>query len=217
MYRPVNGGVVPSGARWHERRAGERNPVRRPVVTGAMTVRRLLPLAGVVVLVLAACSSGGGAASPSGPASSAPPTTIPAPTDSPPPDTSATDPGAIGGGVPGVEPGGHAQLVKPDPAALQPHDASATRIIPALNGRRLAVQVEWWSGVAPCTVLAGVVVARDGTTITLTVKDGIGDRNAMCIEIAELHATIVDLGELEPGTYTIRATGEAEPVRVTIP
>ena len=46
------------GARWHERRAGERNLVRRPAVTGAMTVRRLLPLAGVVVLVLAACSSG---------------------------------------------------------------------------------------------------------------------------------------------------------------
>ena len=38
----------------------------------------------------------------------------------------------------------------------------------------------------------------------------------MCIEIAELHATIVDLGELEPGTYTIPRDGRAEP-RLTIP
>jgi hypothetical protein len=184
-----------------------------------MTVpRRPLPLAGVVLLVLAACSSGGGATPPSSPATSAaPPTTIPAPSDSPSPDVSVTDPGAIGRGAPGVEPGGQAKLVEPNPAALLPHDASATRLIPALNGRRLAVQVEWWSGVAPCTVLAGVAVARDGTTITLTVKDGVGDRDAMCIEIAELHATIVDLGELEPGTYTIQAKGDARPIQVTIP
>jgi hypothetical protein len=188
--------------------------------------RRLLPLAGamILVLVLAACASGG-AATPSSPTTpSVPPTIIPAPTDSPPPSNGTTDPGGSAGGgsasgVPGsigVEPGGQAKLIQPDPAALMPHDASATRLIPALNGRRLAVQVEWWSGVAPCTVLAGVAVDRDGTTITLTVKDGVGDRNAMCIEIAELHATIVDLGELEPGTYTIRAKGDAEPIQVTI-
>jgi hypothetical protein len=186
--------------------------------------RRRLPLAGVLVLVLAACSSGG-TAGPSSPAApSVPPTMIPAPTDSPPPDSGITDPGGSAGGgsaggAPGsigIEPGGQAKLVEPNPAALMPHDASATRLIPALNGRRLAVQVEWWSGVAPCTVLAGVAVDRDGTTISLTVKDGIGDRDAMCIEIAELHATIVDLGELEPGTYTIRATGEAAPIQVTI-
>jgi hypothetical protein len=185
-----------------------------------MTVsRRLLPLAGAVVLVLAACASGGsaGASSPATP--SAIPTIIPAPTDSPSPDTSVTDPGGIGGGAPGsigIDPDGGAKPVEPDPAAQLPHDASATRLIPALNGRRLAVKVEWWSGVAPCTVLAGVAVARDGTTITLTVKDGIGDRDAMCIEIAELHSTIVDLGELEPGRYTIRARGEAEPIEVII-
>lgn len=186
-----------------------------------MTVpRRLLPLAGVLVLALGACSSGGAPAPSSSGAPSAPPTTIPAPTDSPPPDTGVTDPGGNAGGAPGsigIEPGGQAKLVEPNPAALRPHDASATRLIPALNGRRLAVQVEWWSGVAPCTVLAGVAVDRDGTTITLTVKDGIGDPDAMCIDIAELHATIVDLGELEPGAYTIRATGEAEPIQVTIP
>jgi hypothetical protein len=39
----------------------------------------------------------------------------------------------------------------------------------------------------------------------------------MCIEIAELKATIVDLGELEPGDYSIRAgEGEAPPITVTV-
>jgi hypothetical protein len=39
----------------------------------------------------------------------------------------------------------------------------------------------------------------------------------MCIEIAKLKATIVDLGELAPGQYTISSPGgEAQPVVVTI-
>jgi hypothetical protein len=39
----------------------------------------------------------------------------------------------------------------------------------------------------------------------------------MCIEIAMYKATIVDLGELEPGEYTIRASeGEAPPITVTV-
>jgi hypothetical protein len=39
----------------------------------------------------------------------------------------------------------------------------------------------------------------------------------MCIEIAQLKATIVDLGDLEPGTWTIRApNSEAHPIQVTI-
>ena len=39
----------------------------------------------------------------------------------------------------------------------------------------------------------------------------------MCIEIAVLKATIVDLGDLEPGTYRITApTGDAPALAVTI-
>ena len=102
------------------------------------------------------------------------------------------------------------------PNAKDPHDAVVTSIVPALSGRSLAVQLEWWSGVEPCNVLAGIDVQRNGQAFMLTVKEGIGDPNAMCIEIAELHATIVDLGELEPGTYTIMAAGEAAPVEVVI-
>jgi hypothetical protein len=40
--------------------------------------------------------------------------------------------------------------------------------------------------------------------------------DTVCIEIAQFKATIVDLGELEPGTWTVVAAGEALPVTVTI-
>ena len=39
----------------------------------------------------------------------------------------------------------------------------------------------------------------------------------MCIELAEFKRALVDLGELEPGTYTISdATGGAAPISVTV-
>jgi hypothetical protein len=54
-------------------------------------------------------------------------------------------------------------------------------------------------------------------TIVLTVVEGSSDPAAICAEIAMLKATIVDLGELEPGTWTITApNSEAPPVMVTI-
>jgi hypothetical protein len=177
-----------------------------------MNTLRLVPLVGALAIALAACSSGG-AASPAPASPSSPPSVAPSPSDLAPPDGSVTDPG---GGVPG-DPGGGAKQVSIWPNAKDPHDAVVTAIIPALNGRRLAVQLEWWSGVEPCNVLAGIDVVRNGNAFLLTVKEGVGDPNAMCIEIAELHATIVDLGELEPGTYTISAKGEALPVEVVIP
>jgi hypothetical protein len=62
-----------------------------------------------------------------------------------------------------------------------------------------------------------VKVERSGTTVALTVIEGSDDLGAMCAEIAMLKATIVDLGELEPGTWTITApNSEATPVNVTI-
>ena len=54
---------------------------------------------------------------------------------------------------------------------------------------------------------------RDGDTFMLTVREGSAAApDTMCIEIAQYKATIVDLGELEPGTYTITAFGDAAPV-----
>jgi hypothetical protein len=79
------------------------------------------------------------------------------------------------------------------------------------------VKITWYSGVEPCNVLDSVDVDQGGNEFVLTLVEGTSDPNAACIEIAELKATIVDLGELEPGTYTIRASeGEAPPVTVTV-
>ena len=116
----------------------------------------------------------------------------------------------------------------PDPGEPQPtlvapgvgltgiHPVGASKLDTAVNGRDLAVRVSWYGGVEPCSVLAGVDVARDGNTFTLTVREGSAAApDTACIEIALYKGTIVDLGELEPGTYTITAFGDAPPVTVT--
>jgi hypothetical protein len=65
-------------------------------------------------------------------------------------------------------------------------------------------------------VLSGVDVARDGATFTLTIREGAAQQGVACIMIAMYKATIVDLGRLDPGTYTIKATGDAPAVTVTV-
>ncbi len=117
----------------------------------------------------------------------------------------------------------------PDPGQPQPtivapgagltgiHPVGATKVETAINGRDLAVRVDWFSGVEPCSVLAGVDVVRDGNTFKLTVNEGSAAApDTACIDIAMYKGTIVDLGELEPGTYTVTAFGDAPPVTVTI-
>ena len=180
--------------------------------------RRTVPLIGSLVLVLAACTSGG--ATPSAtPGASSPPASSPSasPSDSVPPDTGI---GGGGGGNPG-DPGGpgdgQPQLVAVVPNALDPHPVVVTKITPALAGNRVAVQLEWMSGVEPCNVLTAIDESREGNTIHLTVLEGTGDPNAFCIEIAVLKAHIWDLGELASGDWTISAEGEAAPVTITVP
>jgi hypothetical protein len=91
------------------------------------------------------------------------------------------------------------------------------RLETSVDGRHVLVKVSWWSGVAPCSVLDSVRVERSGSEISITPLEGVGDPDAMCIEIAQLKATIVDLGELEPGSYRVLApTGDAAPVEFTI-
>lgn len=190
-------------------------------------------LAGSLALILVACS---------GSAASAPPDRTPSPTPTPVPTQpgdpgrdpggnqgGGTDPGNPGnGGIvvpnpnpdPGVVDPGEPQLVEPVAGARMIRDGSASDVRAAVVGRRVTVQVAFWDGVEPCHVLAGVDVARDGNTITLTVKLGAGPEagpDVACIEIAVLKATIVDLGELEPGTYTIVAVGDAAPIEVVVP
>jgi hypothetical protein len=87
----------------------------------------------------------------------------------------------------------------------------------AVDGRRVQVSVTWYSGVEPCNVLDSVTVERSGGVITVGLVEGSSNLDAVCIEIAMLKATTVDLGDLGPGSWTIRATtGEAPPIQVTI-
>jgi hypothetical protein len=194
----------------------------------------------VLALVLVAgCAGAGPTASPiDPPASTAPggadggpsPTAVPGSSDTAPAASSGLDDPATGGGTdgdPGTGAGGDPGVVdpgEPEPTIVTPgagltgvHPVAAAALDTAVNGRDVAVRVAWWSGVEPCTVLAGVDVVRDGDTFTLTVREGSAAApDTACIEIAQYKATIVDLGELEPGTYTIRAFGDAAPVTVTV-
>jgi hypothetical protein len=184
------------------------------------SLHRPLVLAGLAtVLTLGACASGAAPA-----ASSA---TSPSPSPSAP----AAVPGG-GGGSPGdpgtgivvpvdpipVDPGsGQPTLVIARPGQLNPRPLPASKLEATVDGRRVLVKATWWSGVEPCYVLDSVKVERSGSDIAITLIEGMGDPGAACIEIAMEKATIVDLGELEPGTYTISSPGgEATPVTVTV-
>ena len=141
--------------------------------------------------------------------------------------------GSGGGSVPGdpgtgvvtnpPNPGGGGQVPDPQPTIVNPvaglqgiRAIGAVKLEPGVNGNNVSVRISWWSGVEPCSVLAGVTVARDGNTFKLTVTEGSQGQGMACIEIAMYKATIVDLGELDPGTYTITAMGEAPAVTVAV-
>lgn len=197
------------------------------------TPRRLLSLLAVATL-LAACASSAGpspSVAPSASSRASSPGEPPASAI----DLPTTDPG--GGGSSGntgsgiidpappigsVDPndpagGGQAQLVRPKAGQKDPHPVAPTRLEASVDGRHVLIKVSWYSGVEPCSVLDSVTTVREGSTIAITPMEGTGDPDAMCIEIAVLKATIVDLGELTPGTWTITAsTGDAQPLEITI-
>lgn len=195
------------------------------------------PFAGallVLALVTGACGSPPTASpAPTGDVDAATPPAAAEPTSVP---GTTGDPGAGGGGgsQPGNPGGGGAVPVDPNPGVGDPGNFEPTLVVPnagatgvrevgaakleaSVSGRAVTVRIAWWSGVEPCYVLAGVNVVQDGRTITLTVLEGSGaGPDAVCIEIAVYKATVVELGELEPGTWTIRAHGDAAPIEVTV-
>lgn len=188
------------------------------------TVRafRPLPIAALAaILTLGGCSS---AAAPSAPPSASPPAQdLPASVAPGGGDGTTGNPGTgiinPDPAVPGpVDPGvAQPKLVVAKAGQLNPHPVTATNLQASVDGRRVLVKVSWYSGVEPCNVLDSVKVERDGTNIAITPIEGMGDPNAVCMELAVLKATIVDLGELEPGTYTISApNSEATPIEITV-
>lgn len=189
--------------------------------------RPLLIATLAAILTLGACSAAGAAVEPSASLPAATPVTDPAGGGGGNAGGGGTggnvgtgvlpvDPGVIDPGV--IDPGaGQAQLVTPRAGQLNPHPVAVTRLQTSIDGRRVLVKASWSSGVEPCNVLDSVQVDRVGATISIALLEGTGDPNAMCIEIALLKATIVDLGGLTPGTWTIQSpNGEAPPITITI-
>ncbi|OGN85323.1 MAG: hypothetical protein A2X23_10555 [Chloroflexi bacterium GWC2_73_18] len=132
--------------------------------------------------------------------------TAPTPTPSP---TPAPSPGATPTGP--VPP-----LWTPQPGQPNRHPVAADTLDAWADGDHIVARLTWSSGVEPCYVFDSVLIAEDGTTITLTIVEG-GDPGAICVKLLVQKVTQVDLGEFDPGTYTIRAVpGTAPPVAVTV-
>lgn len=155
-----------------------------------------------LTLLLAACSAAGGASTPSGPPASPPPE---APVTSPP----------DGGSFPPLADG--AKVVVPRPGQLDVRPVNAETLAAKVDGRSVTVAIDWWSGVEPCTILDSIVVERHESGFAITLREGRGPEDVACVAMAELHRAFVDLGELEPGTYTISdATGAAPAIEIVV-
>ena len=189
---------------------------------------RAVALAVVATVGLAACSG----ASQGQQAPSPAPSAQTSPSASP---GASTDPGSSAGGGSAGDPGsgiitnpspdpgaidpiaGEPQNVRPVPGRANPHPVAPVKLEAQVDGRRVLVRVSWYGGIEPCSVLDSVKVTRSGNDIQITPFEGASDPNAICIEIAVLKATVVDLGEPDPGTWRILSPGsEAPPVQVTI-
>jgi hypothetical protein len=132
-----------------------------------------------------------------------------------PPDAPVTSgPGDLPGGAP---PLGQPKLVLPKPGQQNVHDVAIEQLSFKAAGRHVVVNARWWSGVEPCTVLDSVAFKRAAGTITVAVREGSGPGDVACIDIAMLKVTAIDLGDLEPGDYTIVASqGSAPGIAVTV-
>ncbi len=187
------------------------------MTTSDRAIRPLLILALAAGLTVGACTSGGDPPASDQPSGTQPP--------------AANEPGGGTGGDPGsgnaidlplrqppVAPGaGQPTRVVARPGQRDLRAVSPITLQASVDGRRVLVKVTWYSGVEPCNVLDSVKVERSGTDIAVTPFEGSGDANAMCIEIAVLKATIVDLGELDPGTYRIASPGStAPPIEISV-
>jgi hypothetical protein len=132
------------------------------------------------------------------------------------------DGGTVGGGSAGgggaIQPG-RPELVVPKPGQANVRPISIAELRALVDGDHVVVEARWWSGIAPCSVLDSVAVARDGNTFSVTVREGAQPGPAVaCIEIAQYKGTRIDLGRLVPGSYTVRADpGDARPLAIVLP
>jgi hypothetical protein len=82
---------------------------------------------------------------------------------------------------------------KPTGNAINVHKVRWTKAKPVSKGRK--IQLTWWSGVAPCTVLDRVKVKETAKSVTITLYEGTSPkaRNVSCIMIAIEKTTTVKL------------------------
>ena len=204
--------------------------MRRTVVSAAMPDRRTLEIAAAALfsaVLISGCglvSSFPGIRAPDAPGAIAPGVPDPAP-------GGGGGGGAVGGGNAGIgidlpAPGGNVVIpdnptlvvVHPGQAGL--HDVSPVELRSRIDqAGHVIVRVRWWGGIEPCEVLDSVDVVRRGTTFTIALRVGsAAGGQVACIEIARDTATLVDLGILPAGQYTVRAaTGDAPAIAVTVP
>jgi hypothetical protein len=194
--------------------------------------RRTLSLALALVLVIAAC----GAAAPSPTPVETPratPTAVPGVGGQPGGGSggstgTGTDPGFPGGGIvfpfpiaptPVDDPLlGDATTVMPVPGRLNPRPVNVQLVRAAVDHGNVRAELRWWSGVEECYATDSVQVDRDdgAKSIRLTVIEGTNQGDMACIDIAVLKATVVDLGDLAAGTWTISAEGDAPAITVEV-
>lgn len=183
-----------------------------------MTTHRAALIVGLVLAsTLAACSAGS-VPSPS-PVATTPPATSPPASAAPPtpvPDTGLVDPNPGGGGDGAREPG-QPQFVVPKGGTFDPHPVAVETLEAQVTGRKVVIVATWWGGVEPCAVLDSVNVKRDGQAVSVSLTEGSAQRDAMCVAMAVQKATAIDLGALEPGTYTVAAQdSEVAPLSFTV-
>lgn len=209
----------------------------------ARSTRRLLAGALLVTFTLAAC---GAAAAPSPSPSPGAPGGTPQPTPTAVPGEggsggtggvidpggggSGSDPGNgnTGGGIlfpippgPNVDPMlGEANYVTPAAGLVNQRTVNVQLVRAIVDAQhRATADLRWYSGVAPCNQLDSVQIDRDDAakTIRLKVIEGSGPGDMACIDLAELRAAAVDLGELASGTWTIAAEGDAPAIKLDVP
>ena len=215
-------------------------------VSAAMLHTRRVGILAVLTLTVAACAgaSVGSTAQPTPGATATPqptPTAVPGQDGSGNPGggTGGVDPGSgggsggnVGSGVlppdltfPGVQVPdetllGDARYLTPTKDLINQRNVNVQLVRAAIaeDGKAFA-DLRWYSGVEPCNALDSVKLVKDDAvkTIHLTVVEGSGPGDQMCIEIAELHAVAVDLGVLAAGTWTISAEDDAPAIKLDVP
>lgn len=183
---------------------------RLPAMSTLPYRRSLVGLTFAAVVLVAACGGGttaSGSDDAASPIASAPELPISG-------EPSAGGGDNLGGGVPV---GGDGELTSPQPGQLDLHPVAAESLESAVDGRHVTIRITWTSGIEPCNVLDSIAVEPGEMAFSITLREGHAPGNNICIEIAKQKHALVNLGELDPGTYTISdAMGGATPIQVVV-